>query len=367
MPPCARTARSPRGWLELRGITRNNLHGLDARFPLGAFCAVTGVSGSGKSSLVSQALVELVSAHLGHEPVVAEADDERRSVEAASWRSAHAAACMRAWTAIKRLVRVDQKPIGRTPRSNLATYTGLFDHVRKLFAATRMAKARRYERRPLLVQRGQGPLRNLRRRRLRQRGAAVHAQRLRALPHLPRRALQRQDAGGGMAGATSPQVLAMTVDEACEFFADEPVVQAAAAAAARHRPGLPAAGPAGHRAVGRRSAAHQAGHRTAAQPARRQRCMCSTSRPPGLHPADVDKLMAQLHGPGGRGNTVVVVEHEMRVVAAESDWVIDVGADDPGECAKRTTRGAQSATRRVLAADLHGDRTGSELSAAEDQ
>ncbi|HEV7705008.1 MAG TPA: excinuclease ABC subunit UvrA, partial [Gemmatimonadaceae bacterium] len=137
-----RTPREPRSWLELEGVTRNNLNGLSVRLPLGVFTTVTGVSGSGKSSLVSQALVELVAAELGHElPVEAEEGEELE-------RSAPLTLDGRIVSGmehIKRLVRVDQKPIGRTPRSNLATYTGLFDHVRKLFAATKAAKARHYD------------------------------------------------------------------------------------------------------------------------------------------------------------------------------------------------------------------------------
>src|SRR6185436_15204205 len=133
--PRARAAREPSGWLELRGVTRNNLVDLDARFPLGVLTSVIGVSGSGKSSLVSQALVELVCRHLGHEPAADQptvAEETRGHLGAGMER-------------IQRLVRVDQKPIGRTPRSNLATYTGLFDGVRKIFAATPAARSRRYD------------------------------------------------------------------------------------------------------------------------------------------------------------------------------------------------------------------------------
>ena len=140
--PRAKPPRVPTRWLELRGLTRNNLHGLDARFPLGLFTAVTGVSGSGKSSLVSQALVELVCAHLGREPEAADDESEEAAPEVVlpTRGRLHAGA-----DAIRRLVRVDQKPIGRTPRSNLATYTGLFDAVRKLYAATPAARRRRYD------------------------------------------------------------------------------------------------------------------------------------------------------------------------------------------------------------------------------
>ncbi|MEG6992549.1 excinuclease ABC subunit A, partial [Pseudomonas aeruginosa] len=130
-------------WLELQGVHRHNLHGVDARIPLGVLTAVTGISGSGKSSLVAQALPELVLLHLGHEPeddVAESATSEGPAVIEAT--GGHLAGDV---DAVQRLVQVDQKPIGRTPRSNLATYTGLFDHVRKLFAATPDARRRRYD------------------------------------------------------------------------------------------------------------------------------------------------------------------------------------------------------------------------------
>ncbi|MFC6345236.1 ABC transporter, partial [Nocardioides hankookensis] len=102
--------RTPQGWLGLRGVSRHNLQDLAVDVPLCVLTAATGVSGSGKSTLVSQVLAE--------DPVAAESFD--------------------------RLVLVDQRPIGRTPRSNLATYTGLFDSVRKLYAATDEAQSRGY-------------------------------------------------------------------------------------------------------------------------------------------------------------------------------------------------------------------------------
>ncbi|MEN3362788.1 MAG: excinuclease subunit, partial [Burkholderiales bacterium] len=137
-----RSPRTPKGWLSLGGVTRNNLHKLDVDFPLGVMTSVTGVSGSGKSSLVSQVLVELVAGHLGHQ--IPADEDEGSGLERAVVVTL-GGQITGGMDAIKRLVRVDQKPIGRTPRSNLATYTGLFDHVRKLFAATKTARARRYD------------------------------------------------------------------------------------------------------------------------------------------------------------------------------------------------------------------------------
>src|SRR3954465_7968364 len=142
VPLPAHAPRPPKGWLRLAGVKRNNLHNLDVSFPLGVLSTVTGVSGSGKSSLVSQALVELVAGHLGHS--LAPEDEEREELERDAVVPTEGR-IVGGMDAIKRLVRVDQKPIGRTPRSNLATYTGLFDHVRQLFAATRQARARHYD------------------------------------------------------------------------------------------------------------------------------------------------------------------------------------------------------------------------------
>ena len=116
----ARTQRTAKGWLRLRGISRNNLRDLDADFPLGVFTAVTGVSGSGKSSLVSQVLVELVAQQLGQNLVSEAEDDEDLEQTPVVTSAGHIAGGMEF---VRRLVVVDQKPIGRTPRSNMATYT----------------------------------------------------------------------------------------------------------------------------------------------------------------------------------------------------------------------------------------------------
>ena len=133
--------RQPQGWLKLSGITRNNLNSLTTQIPLGVFTSVTGVSGSGKSTLISQVLVELVAEHLGQkiERGEEETEDLERVVISATGRVEAGI------EQIRRLVVVDQKPIGRTPRSNLATYTSLFDHVRQLFASTALARSRKYD------------------------------------------------------------------------------------------------------------------------------------------------------------------------------------------------------------------------------
>lgn len=126
-------ARTPHGWLHLSGLSRHNLHDVSVDVPLRVLTAVTGVSGSGKSTLVTQVLAEVVRCHLG---LVSEERDEAQlevDVQDASGVES-----------FDRLVRVDQRPIGRTPRSNLATYTGMFGAVRKLYAATDEARARGY-------------------------------------------------------------------------------------------------------------------------------------------------------------------------------------------------------------------------------
>ncbi|WP_137190527.1 excinuclease ABC subunit UvrA [Stenotrophomonas rhizophila] len=315
-----RTPRTPAAWLELRGIHRNNLHGLDARFPIGAFTAVTGVSGSGKSSLVSQALVELVSEHLGHEPVREEPDSELpvpSSIERTRGRL-HAGA-----RHITRLVNVDQKPIGRTPRSNLATYTGLFDHVRRLFAATRTAKARRYSAGRFSFNVAQGRCDTC------EGEGFVHVELL-FMPSVyapcPTCHGQRYNAKTlevEWNGRNIAQVLGMTVEEALGFFADEAPVQRPLQllrdiGLGYLRLGQPATELSGGEAQRIKLA-------TELQRSQHGSSLYVLDEPTtGLHPADVDKLMAQLQGLVDAGNTVVVVEHDLRVVA-DADWVIDVG------------------------------------------
>jgi len=320
VPTRRRTPRRPSGWLELLGIQRNNLHGLDVRIPLGVFTAVTGVSGSGKSTLVSQALVELVSEHLGHEPAVEESSDDMPLPDAITRTAGRLGAGV---GAIRRLVNVDQKPIGRTPRSNLATYTGLFDHVRKLFAATRAAKARRYGvgRFSFNVAQGRCPTCA---------GEGFVSIELLFMPSVyapcptchgkryNEKTLEIEWNGRNIA-----QVLGMTVDEALSFFADEVPVHRALALL--HGIGL------GYLRLGQPATELSGGEaqriKLATELHRSQRgdSLYVLDEPTtGLHPFDVDKLMVQLHELVDAGNTVVVVEHDMRVVA-DSDWMIDVG------------------------------------------
>ncbi|HUR54015.1 MAG TPA: excinuclease ABC subunit UvrA [Gemmataceae bacterium] len=325
--PPARTPRSPTGWLRLAGVTRNNLKNLDADFPLGVLTAVTGVSGSGKSSLVGQALVELVADHLGHR-FEAEGDEgedlERTPTAPVGGRIAGGI------ESVKRLVVVDQKPIGRTPRSNLATYTGLFDHVRKLFAATKTARARKYGAGRFSFNVAGGRCET----------CAGEGFVMVELLFLPSVYSPCPTCRGARYNAKTLEVkyrdrsiadvLGMTVDAAHSFLTDEPHVHRSLGVLrdvglGYLRLGQPATELSGGEAQRIKLA-------TELQRATRGNTLYVLDEPTtGLHPADVEKLLAQLDGLVAAGNTVVVVEHDTQVVAA-SDWVIDVGpgAGDEG-------------------------------------
>lgn len=324
--PAARGPRVPKGWLRLAGVTRNNLRNLDVAFPLGALTAVTGVSGSGKSSLVSQALVELVAAHLGHE--IGEEDEAEELGQAPSAPTGGRIAA--GAEGVKRLVVVDQKPIGRTPRSNLATYTGLFDHVRKLFASTKAARARKYGAGRFSFNVAGGRCEHCA-------GEGFVMVELLFLPSVyapcPVCRGTRYNAKTlevAYRDKSVAEVLAMTVDAAWKFLADEPHV--------RRSLGVLRDVGLGYLRLGQPATELSGGEAqrikltTELQRAERGKSLYVLDEPTtGLHPADVEKLLAQLSGLVEAGNTVVVIEHDMRVIAA-SDWVIDVGpgAGDEG-------------------------------------
>ena len=314
----ARTPREPKGWLRLEGITRNNLHALDAEFPLGVLTTVTGVSGSGKSSLVSQALVELVGEYLGHEAPAEEEDGEE--VARQDKTAGHIASGMEE---IRRLVRVDQKPIGRTPRSNLATYTGLFDHVRRIFAATKAARARRYDAGRFSFNVAKGRCETCE-----GEGFVMVELLFLASVYSPcptchgsrynAKTLEIEYRGKNIA-----QVLGLTVDDAADFFSDEPPVLRSLEVLREVglgylRLGQPATELSGGEAQRIKLA-------TELQRLQRGHSLYVLDEPTtGLHPADVVRLMGQLNRLVDAGNSVILVEHEMRVVAG-SDWVIDLG------------------------------------------
>ncbi|KPL50127.1 excinuclease ABC subunit A [Xanthomonas axonopodis] len=317
-------ARAASGRLQLRGITRNNVRALDVDLPLGVFTTVTGVSGSGKSSLVSQALVELLAAHLGQ----AQAEDEEAldPLERGT-QVPLGGAIVAGLDQVRRLVRVDQKPIGRTPRSNLATYTGLFDPVRKLFAATPAARRRRYDPGQFSFNVAKGRCATC------EGEGSVYVELL-FMPSVyapcPTCHGARYNAKTleiELRGRNIAQVLEMTVDQAASFFADDasvlrPLQVLREVGLGYLRLGQPATELSGGEAQRIKLA-------TELQRAQRRDTVYVLDEPTtGLHPSDVDTLMAQLQGLVDAGNTVIVVEHDMRV-AASSDWVLDMG---PGAC-----------------------------------
>ncbi|MFF7162422.1 ATP-binding cassette domain-containing protein [Streptomyces sp. NPDC008086] len=284
-PAAVRQVRAPHGQLKVGPVTRHNLRGVTAEFPLGAFTAVTGVSGSGKSTLIGEITEDLAG--------------------------------------VGRLVSVDQKPIGRTPRSNLATYTGLFDVVRKVFAATDEARQRGYGVGRFSFNVAGGRCETC------QGEGFVSVE----LLFLPSTYAPCPDCGGARynpetlavayRGRNISQVLDLTVEGAADFFVDTAAVARSLATLldvglGYLRLGQPATELSGGEAQRIKLASEL-------QRARRGHTLYLLDEPTtGLHPADVEVLMRRLHGLVDAGHTVVVVEHDMSVVAG-ADWVIDLG------------------------------------------
>jgi len=324
----SKKTREAKAWLTVSGISRNNLNKLDVEFPLGVFTSVTGVSGSGKSSLVSQVLVELLAEQLGQK-VETVADDEldpltQPAVETMGGK------IIAGMENIKRLVVVDQKSIGRTPRSNLATYTGLFDHVRKLFAGTKLARSRKYDagRFSFNVTKGRCP---------HCLGEGMVMVELLFLPsvYAPCPTCQGSRYNPATLEITYKdkniaQVLGLTVDDAALFFDEEPLI--ARSLEVIRQVGL------GYLRLGQPATELSGGEAqriklaTELQRVQHGNTLYILDEPTtGLHPSDVEKLLLQLHGLVDAGNTVIAVEHDMSMVAL-SDWVIDIGpgAGDKG-------------------------------------
>ncbi|GGV21222.1 ATP-binding cassette domain-containing protein [Streptomyces spectabilis] len=319
-PAPAREAREPRGWLKVGPVTRHNLRDVTVEFPLGAFTAVTGVSGSGKSTLLGELTEEL--------------------------------------DGVGRLVRVDQKPIGRTPRSNLATYTGLFDVVRKVFAATDEARERGYGVGRFSFNVAGGRCETC------QGEGFVSVE----LLFLPSTYAPCPDCAGARYnpetlqvthhGRNIAEVLDLTVEGAADFFADVPAVRRSLGTLidvglGYLRLGQPATELSGGEAQRIKLASEL-------QRARRGHTLYLLDEPTtGLHPADVELLVGRLHELVDAGHSVVVAEHDMAVVAG-ADWVVDLG---PGGGAgggrvvacgppRQVAREAHSRTAPYLAAAL---------------
>lgn len=312
--------RASKGKLTLEGITRNNLNDLNVEIPLGILTTVTGVSGSGKSTLVSQVLVELIAGQLGLKIDVNDDDADMLEKNEVKTLGGQITGGLQG---IKRLVVVDQKPIGRTPRSNLATYTGLFDHVRKLFANTKTAKERKYDagRFSFNVVKGRCPHCE---------GEGFVMVELLFLPSVYTpcptcsgtrynpRTLEVKYKDLNIA-----EVLNLTVDAAADFFEEAPQISRALEVVREVglgylRLGQPATELSGGEAQRIKLA-------TELQRAQHGNTLYILDEPTtGLHPSDVERLMAQLNRLVDEGNTVVIVEHDMDVIA-QSDWIIDIG------------------------------------------
>ena len=340
--------RSATGELSLSGVSARSIEGLDVSFGMGQFTAVAGVSGSGKSTLVSTVLAGVLREAAS--TVVEEEDDVAGE---AGWTVDR----QEGFDAVSRVVQITQKPIGRTPRSTLATYTGLFDGVRKLFASTDEAKQRKWtvSRFSYNVKQGQCPTCG---------GAGkIEVE----LVFLPGSYTTCPDCGGARyndetlevtwEGLTIAEVLELTVDEAADVFANEPKIlravetlQAVGLGYLRLGQGAP------ELSGGEAQRIKLATELQRSRNSRRGHTVYLLDEPTtGLHPADVALLVQELNSLVDAGQTVIVVEHDLSVIA-QADRVIEMGpgagADGgqivatgtPAQLAERDT-----ATGKVLA------------------
>ena len=340
--------RSATGELRLSGVSARSIEGLDVSFGMGQFTAVAGVSGSGKSTLVSTVLAGVLRDAAS--TVVEEEDDVAGE---AGWTVDR----QEGFDAVSRVVQITQKPIGRTPRSTLATYTGLFDGVRKLFAGTDEAKRRKWtvSRFSYNVKQGQCPTCG---------GAGkIEVE----LVFLPGSYTTCPDCGGARyndetlevtwEGLTIAEVLELTVDEAADVFADEPKIlravetlQAVGLGYLRLGQGAP------ELSGGEAQRIKLATELQRSRNSRRGHTVYLLDEPTtGLHPADVALLVKELNSLVDAGQTVIVVEHDLSVIA-QADRVIEMGPGAGAEGGQIVATGtpvelakSETATGKVLA------------------
>ena len=306
--PAKRRPAKRNGALVVKGAVEHNLKNLTVRFPLSTFTAVTGVSGSGKSTLVNDILHASLQRHVYGSRVV---PGRHRTLEGLDL--------------IDKVVGIDQSPIGRTPRSNPATYTGLFDHIRKLFATTQEAKIRGYQpgRFSFNVKGGRCEACQ---------GDGTIKIDMQFLPDIyvpcevcKGRRYNRETLEVHYKGKTISEVLDMSVEEALGFFASIPDI-------ARHLETLNDVG-LGYVRLGQPATTLSGGEAQRVKLASelRKRATGQTvyildEPTTGLHFEDVNKLLGVLHRLVEKGNTVIVIEHDLDVVKT-ADWVIDLGPE----------------------------------------
>ena len=300
--------RKPTGWLTVKNAYENNLKHIDVDIPLGIMTCVTGVSGSGKSSLVNEILYKKLARRLNKSRIKAGKHDH-----------------IIGYDALDKIINIDQSPIGRTPRSNPATYTGTFDLIRDLFAGTKDAKARGYGKGRFSFNVSGGRCEACR-------GAGIIKIEMHFLPdiYVPcevcgGKRYNRETLEVKYKGKSINEVLDMTVDEACEFFANVPRIL-------RKIETLRDVG-LGYIKLGQPSTTLSGGEaqriKLATELSRRGtgKTIYVLDEPTtGLHFADVHRLVDILRRLSEGGNTVVVIEHNLDVIKT-ADYIIDMGPE----------------------------------------
>ncbi len=295
-------------WLTVRGARENNLRNIDVRFPLGVFTAVTGVSGSGKSTLVNEILLHALMQRIYHSKTP---PGLHRSVEGLEQ--------------LDKVIAIDQSPIGRTPRSNPATYTGVFDHVRKLFAATTEAKVRGYQPGRFSFNVKGGRCEHCA-------GDGTIKIEMHFLPdvYVPCEVCKgarynRDTLDILFRGKTIAEVLDMPCEEARDFFSNQPAIF-------RYLDTLVEVG-LGYVRLGQSAPTLSGGEaqrvKLATELAKRSTghtCYILDEPTTGLHFEDVRKLLGVLQRLVEQGNTVIVIEHNLDVIKT-ADWLIDLGPE----------------------------------------